>query len=89
METVIAYYMPPEELGIYEKYEMQRIDFNEAAAHPKFGKHWTLTPPPEGTTIRDKTPAKINVATEMEAQASAPTASPPILKGRRQGLNPI
>jgi hypothetical protein len=88
METVIAFYMPPEG-GAYEKSEMHRIDFEAAKAHPKFGKCWSLEPPTaEGAVIHDRTPPKLDLQEQVETHSAAPLVSPPVLK-RRQGLNPI
>ena len=87
METVIVYYMPPDKLGAYEKYEMQRIDYNEAKAGPE-GKYWSLEPPPSDAKIDDKVPLKLNIAEQVEVQAAAPVA-PPVMKRRQPGLNPI
>jgi hypothetical protein len=87
MEWVDAYYMPIDG-GAYELYEMQRIDFNEVKANPKFSRQWSLTPPSEGATVHDKRPPKLDIAQQVEVQAAAPV-SPPVSKRRQPNLTPI
>ncbi len=86
MEFVIAYFLPPDGAA-YEKYEMQRIDFNEAKL--RFPKQWFLELPTGAESV-DKMPPKLDIAAEIASHAAQPAASPPIAKRRAVGgLNPI
>jgi hypothetical protein len=72
MEKIIAFYKPSN--GPVERFEMYRIDYNEAVA--AFPHDWSLEAPRDSKVV-DRTPPKLEIVPQQ--LAALPMTEPPIV----------
>jgi hypothetical protein len=82
MEKVVAYFTPSNG-GTVEKYEMYRIDYNEAVA--SYPNDWSLEAPRDSKVV-DRTPPKLEIVPQQ--LTAVPLAEPPIVSRVLRGNTP-